>query len=383
MHELPNQPIAKELVAQMQLKLHHTAGRLLSRMRFVEQVAPRFEQSGILQKYVPIEELHLSVSGVATEERYIQAFGGWLYGCVLSRQDFVFKGREIIGNYQDSRVDINEIDGVDLENRIKWKRYHLLYDVLEEMFSRPQIPDLILVDLPLVIGRELIPRSDDPDVTEEYKDLTKRIREFWGKNLKKCYPHNEYGPRIVYFGNRQIGLILKALKRDGEKASPDQIDPAMQNWLNDQWFVLKGLGFERFIKSLMKPNTRTAAYSLRAVSQDNRVIPEEIYELGMLGFHLRCGIRTPVYQVETLGSPENWNTSDLNRLAAEIGFLTLYDNEKALPVPIWYARSKVAVIKKGRKRGLLEWYRSQTLRLIQNEEIIQDWLDDFSDFAGS
>ena len=57
--------------------------------------------------------------------------------------------------------------------------------------------------------------------------------------------------------------------------------------------------------------------------------------------------------------------------AADLIALTYFDHRKSLPLPLWYARQGVEVVK---KPGLLEFYKRETLRAMREEQVDQAWL---------
>ena len=53
-----------------------------------------------------------------------------------------------------------------------------------------------------------------------------------------------------------------------------------------------------------------------------------------------------------------------------------FDNRKAVPLPLWYAQQAVQVVK---KKGILEFYKRETLRAMQEEQVDQAWLAGWED----
>jgi hypothetical protein len=51
--------------------------------------------------------------------------------------------------------------------------------------------------------------------------------------------------------------------------------------------------------------------------------------------------------------------------------MTYFDHKKSLPLPLWYAQQAVEVIK---KKGLLEFYKRESLHAMKEEQVDQAWL---------
>ncbi len=61
----------------------------------------------------------------------------------------------------------------------------------------------------------------------------------------------------------------------------------------------------------------------------------------------------------------------MDDLASNLMAVTYFDHRGSLPLPIWYAQQAVEVIK---KKGLLEFYKRETLRAMQEEQVDRAWL---------
>ena len=72
--------------------------------------------------------------------------------------------------------------------------------------------------------------------------------------------------------------------------------------------------------------------------------------------------------------------SALDALAGDLLALTYFDSRNAVPLPLWYAQSGVEIVKKKvRGRGILEFYKAETLRAMREEQVDQAWLAGWED----
>jgi hypothetical protein len=101
-----------------------------------------------------------------------------------------------------------------------------------------------------------------------------------------------------------------------------------------------------------------------------------IGEQGLLGWHMQVGHRTPIWQVEVLGPADRWQSEDLDRVAAMLAYITLYDNPQALPLPLWHAIRLTRVPEK-----LLRGYRASMTQMLRDQSVEQAWLEGADAFA--
>ena len=87
---------------------------------------------------------------------------------------------------------------------------------------------------------------------------------------------------------------------------------------------------------------------------------------------MQVGVKTPVWQIETLGNRQNgqWKSEDVDRMCSMITYLTMYDNPKVTPLPLWYAQKLVRMP----KEVLVNYYK-ETLRLLREQTVDAAWLD--------
>ena len=83
--------------------------------------------------------------------------------------------------------------------------------------------------------------------------------------------------------------------------------------------------------------------------------------------------------METLGSAAHWREcggeDEIDALASDLISLTYFDVRQAVPLPLWYAQQSVQIIKKTQGgQGLLEFYKREALRAMQQELRDRAWL---------
>jgi hypothetical protein len=372
--------LAQSIAAAMQLRLPGTAGRVARKMRYIDEVAPKFRAGGLVRDVPELAFERLWAVGIASASNHIPAFGGVLYGAAALRQDVTLVERKASPNYQDSQVDVADMTFVQVDNRLQWREYRLTYQLLEELFDGTTLPDLILLDLPLLVFRGVQAASiGDDDVREEWEDLLALLSRFWGRYAARCYPSNPNGPLVAHLGRQHFGAVLTAIQAEGAKGAVDPVTPELAGLIAGEWDELRRAGVNRVLKGLLRPGKRTAAYPYTALGRDAlRAAPKVLGEAGLLGFHMQVGYRTPVWQVETVGPADRWTPDALDRLAAMLRHLTLHDHPKALPLPLWYATRLARVPDK-----LLYNYRGAMTQMLREQAVDRAWLEGVDELAST
>lgn len=370
--------LAQSIAAAMQLRLPGTAGRVARKMRYIDEIAPSFRAGGLVRDVPEAHFERVWAAGIATASNSIPAFGGVLYGAAALRQDVNLVEGKATPSYQDSQVDVADMTFVQVSNRLVWKEYRLAYSLLEELFEEATLPDLILLDLPLLVVRGLhVAALADEDVRDEWNDLLELMTRFWGRYAERCFPSNPDGPLVGHLGRRHFGAILTAIQADGVKGAVDPVTPELAQLVADEWADLRRAGVTRVLRGLLRPGKRTAAYPYAALGRDVlRAAPRLLGEQGLIGFHMQVGYRTPVWQVETLGPPDRWLSEALDRLAAMLVYLTLHDHPGALPLPLWYAMRLVKI-----KDKLLYGYRAAMTQMLREQSVDRAWLEGVEEFG--
>lgn len=365
--------LSKEIVANMTLRLPGTVGRIANKMRYVDRQAPELVRGGIVRTIPDATFDNVRGVGISCVSSSLDAFGGVLYGAAALRHDVSIHGNQVVETFQDSRIDINDINYLETKQRLAWKEYQLAYQLLDDLFAEPDRPDIILLDMPLTLQRaEQINRLEAEDVAKEWEETLSAVTRFWERNLSRVFPEDPDGPIVVSLTRRYFGAILNAVREKQSGASPEVLSKEAVALVSQNWPRLCEVGIMRALKGMLKARRRTAAYYYEALGGAlQRSEPKIVADYGCIGLHIRVGYNTPVWQVETLGGTgrAGWDSPAIDRLCSLLSYLTLYDNPQALPLPLWYAKQLVRMPK-----SILLNYHREAIRLLQDESVDASWL---------
>ena len=366
--------LARALAAAMSLRLPGTVGKIANKMRYIDSKAPLFVRGGIIRSIESRRFDRVYAVGVSSKSRSMPALGGILYGAAALRHDIVVSGNQVTEGFQDSRVDINDMNFLDASERLAWKEYILVYQLLTDLLDSDTKPDVIFVDIPL-----LVPRAEqslslaEPDVEEEWRELIEVMEAFWQRFLPSIYPNDPNGPFLVSLQSRRDlnAAVLNALREKGPAGSPEAISSEALDLVQSEWVQLRRVGILRFLRGALRAGHRTAAYYYEALGrQMKRFEPRTVADHGLIGFHIQVGLRTPIWKIETVGAPGQWDSEALDRLASITAFLTLNDSPRMKPLPLWYAEQLVMM-----PREVLSNYLRSTLGMLKDRAVDRAWLE--------
>ncbi|MEU1358739.1 hypothetical protein ABZ356_02735 [Micromonospora zamorensis] len=366
--------LARALAAAMSLRLPGTVGKIANKMRYIDSKAPLFVLGGIIRSIESRRFDRVYAVGVSSKSRSMPALGGILYGAAALRHDIVVSGNQVTEGFQDSRVDINDMNFLDASERLAWKEYILVYQLLTDLLDSDTKPDVIFVDIPL-----LVPRAEqslslaEPDVEEEWRELIEVMEAFWQRFLPSIYPNDLNGPFLVSLQSRRDlnAAVLNALREKGPAGSPEAISSEALDLVQSEWVQLRRVGVLRFLRGALRAGHRTAAYYYEALGrQMKRFEPRTVANHGLIGFHIQVGLRTPIWKIETVGAPGQWNSEALDRLASITAYLTLNDNPRMKPLPLWYAEQLVMM-----PREVLSNYLRSALGMLKDRAVDRAWLE--------
>lgn len=140
------------------------------------------------------------------------------------------------------------------------------------------MPELVLLDLPLVMGRAVYAQVLEDDETDrelraEITALRERAEAFWSRHLERCFPFAETGPRVVSLVRRPFGGLLRLLNARGKDVSPDPIDAATEQLIQTEWMQMLSVGIERVVAGILLPEHRTAAIEREESRRDRDAFP--------------------------------------------------------------------------------------------------------------
>ncbi|MEK4138298.1 hypothetical protein MHB75_09295 [Kurthia sp. FSL E2-0154] len=371
--------IANSLVAKVQLGLPSTVAKLGSKMRFIDQIAPKLRNSGVIRTVTKKVPLTLNVTGIATASKTIPAFGGILYSAGALRQDLSIQDGVVYQTYQDSLVDIDEADDVDVTQKLKFVHINQMYDLLEELLNEANRPELVIVDSPLILERSDAPLESYEELHFDYIACKERIEQFWKDHKHEIYPFNSSGVKIVSVSSKRFGSVFYGLTSEHtEKYMIDSLVTQELSSLSTSFDKIKKVGVKKLLNGVLTRRTRTAAYEFDLLTSDNRLEPQFVRELGVINFHFRAGMRTMPLLVEAIGHKEDWKTESVDGLTSDLISLYTIDQLKALPLPLWYASHGLKAIKTG---TIIQYYKSQAHEMIKNENVESVWTEEVDLFG--
>ncbi len=375
-------PISQSIVANIQLGLPATVSRLSSKMRFIDKIAPALKESGVVRNIELIAPLTIKASGIAATNRTSSAFGGMLYVAGAVRQDILISEGSIYKTRQESIVDVDEIDDLDNQKKLKFIDIINVYKLLSDLMEDDEKPELVLVDVPLVLERSDAPLEDRKDIIRIYDKCRETIKFFWDKYKDMVYPFNENGIKIASVGTKRFGAIIYALTEDNLVYIPDDVDNSIVKKMEELMPKIQDVGIKRLLTGILVKRTRTAAFQYDGLNKDNRLEPETLRDVGLIGMHIKAGNTTPPLLVEVLGSVKDWSSEMLDKLASQIISLIAFDQKKALPLPLWYAQYALKPVEatNNGKNVILEYYKTQAREMLQNEALESIWKEDLDVF---
>ncbi len=375
-------PISQSIVANIQLGLPATVSKLSSKMRFIDKIAPSLKKCGVIRNIELINPLTIMASGISATNRTSNAFGGILYVAGAVRQDVLIDDGSIYKTRQESIVDVDEIDDLDNQKKLKFIDIINVYKLLEDLMEDDEKPELVLVDVPLVLERSDAPVDDRIDIMKIYDECKKTIKSFWEKYKENIYPFSKRGIKIASVGTKRFGAIVFALTQDNLRYIPDKIDSSIIERIENLMPKIKDVGIKRLLTGILVKRTRTAAFQYDGLNKDSRLEPESLRKVGLMGMHIKAGNTTPPLLVEVLGSVGNWTTEMLDELASQVISLITFDQQKAMPLPLWYAKYALKPVEatNNGKNAILQFYKTQAREMLKNEELESIWREDLDVF---
>lgn len=383
--KLNHTPIAQEMTAQLQLGLFGTVGKLARQLRSLDRIAPRLKEGGLVRRLEIDRDRQRTAIGISVAQRRIEAFGGLLYGAAALGHGMTTKGGDIAHTGQLSRMDVGDMSLLEAKKRLQWKSYGLVYDLLEELFEGGELPELLILDIPLVMGRSLYAQllvgdETDHELQAELDALKDRANRFWDRWAGRCYPFDLEGPKVVSLARGRFGSLLRLIHKKDAAITPDPLDPEVAGLISGEWAQILSVGIDRVLHGILAPEHRTAAFDREQDRLDKDAFPTALRDRGSVAFHYLTGLRGQPVQVETLGSVGEWadgpGAAALDSLAGDLVALTYFDHRQSVPLPLWYARQGLEPVK---KKGLLEFYKREALRAMRQEQVDRSWLVGWED----
>lgn len=377
--ERDSTPIAQSLLAKVQLGLPGTVVKISSKMRFIDSIAPLLRKGGVVKPVQLLRPLTIKAAGIATAYRTVTAFGGVLYCAGAVRQDIYVNEGSVYQTFQDSVVDVDEVDELDILRKMKFIQIMQTYRLLDELMQEQDRPKLVMADVPLVLEHTDQPAEGYEELQTYYKECLNIIEAFWDKHAKRIYPFSNDGIYLVSLNSKKFGAVFYGLTDEKQRFILDEISEETIKTVEQSFDKVKRVGLQKLLNGALPRNYRTAAYDYRMLTDQNRLHPVSIRKLGLAAYHFRAGMQTKPCQVEFLGARDDWEINRLNDLASSIVSLYTIDQPKARPLPLWYAAHALKPVSSG---ALLQYFKTQTREMIKNEEVESVWKEELDLFGG-
>ncbi len=366
--------LAQALAIESQLRLPGSAGRLIKQIRDIETVAPLFRDAGLVKAVRRPAVIDLSVSGVATRSSVKKALGGFVYASAGVRTDMLIARNQISTRGSDS---ISELDDIDFE--AQRKRLDLIemrhgYRLAERLLSEPSPSQLVLLDTPLFISRDLVPQKHARKHVGDYDKTRKVIEEFWGVHRANLFPWNPRGAVVASIVAERFSAIVSIARQDLRKEEgrkhlllSDGFDEGRAARLSELDEKLSGIGDQRFIHGILTAFSRTMAF--RMTESQPRMAPEEAVAGGLIGFHYRGGRGSAIQMVQLAGEERDWDSPSLDAVAWKLMVLDMQSRRRAYPLPQVLGAEQLKVLDQ-----FAAYYRAGLSDAMRQNEIEETWL---------
>lgn len=366
--------LAQSLAIDSQLRLPGSAGRLLKQIRDIEQVAPLFRDAGLVKAVAKPSVVNLKVSGIATRSCLQKALGGFIYASAAVRTDLIIEDNRVSTKGSDS---VSELDDIDFE--AQRKRLDLIeirqgYALAEKLLISAETVDLILLDTPLFLERDMVPLSRNRRHVQEYERTKQVIENFWGRYRQQLFPWNQQGPVFTSILAERFSAIVNIAKQDlrtveGRKhlLLNDGFNDAVTPELTQLESQLMGIGDLRFIHGILGNFSRTIAF--RMTENRSRMEPSVEVAQGVIGFHFRSARAGQIKLVQLAGEEADWNSESLDAVACRLMVLDMQNHKKAMPLPQILGYQQLRILEQ-----FAAYYRKGLHGSLRNNEIETIWL---------
>lgn len=366
--------LAQSLAIESQIRLPGSAGRLLKQIRDIESVAPIFRDAGLVKAVERPATIDLTVSGVATHSCIKRALGGFIYASAGVRTDMLIDANRISTRGSDSIAELDDIDFEAQRKRLDLVEMRQAYALVERQLKQGNAAQLILLDSPLFISREMIPLKRNVKHWQEYEKTRDAISEFWDIHREHLFPWNPQGPVLVSILAERFSAIVSIARQDlkteaGRKhlLLTDGFDQTQANRLIDLEERLSGVGDYRFIKGILGAFTRTMAF--RMTENRARMEPAESVEYGVVGFHFRGGRSSEIQLAQLAGEESDWDADTLDAVAWKLMVLDMQGQRKSTPLPQLLGQQQLKMLEQ-----FAAYYRQGLSQAMKENEVEETWL---------
>ena len=366
--------LAQSLAIESQIRLPGSAGRLLKQIRDIESVAPIFRDAGLVKAVQRPATVDLTVSGVATHSCIKRALGGFIYASAAVRTDMLIDSNRISTRGSDSVAELDDIDFEAQRKRLDLVEMRQAYALVERQLKNAEASQLILLDTPLFIAREMIPLKRNVKHWQEYEKTRTAISSFWENYREQLFPWNPQGAVLVSILSQRFSAIVSIARQDlkteeGRKhlLLTDGFNQAQANRLVDLESRLSAVGDYRFIKGILGAFTRTMAF--RMTENRARMEPTEPVEFGVVGFHFRGGRSSEIQMAQLAGEESDWNTETLDEVAWKLMVLDMQGQRKSTPLPQLLGHQQLKMLEQ-----FTAYYRQGLSNAMKENHVEETWL---------
>ena len=371
---MKNMNLAQSLAIDSQLRLPGSAGRLLKQIRDIEQVAPLFRDAGLVKAVPKPTMVNLSVAGIATKSCIQKALGGFIYASAAIRTDLLIQDNQVSTKGTDSVSELDDIDFEAQRKRLDLIEIRQAYTLVERTLTSDEPCDLILLDTPLFLARDMAPLERNRRHKAEYEKTKTSIDDFWKKHREQLFPWNPSGPVVASILAERFSAIVSIARQDlrteqGRKQilSSDGFEGSFSERLSDLEGNLEGIGDLRFVNGILGNYSRTIAFRLSEEQQ--RLEPKDQANQGLIGFHFRSARGGQVKLVQLAGDEPDWNSEVLNQVASRLMVLDMQSKGSTMPLPQLLGYQQLGILPK-----FAEYYRKGLHGALKNNDVETSWL---------
>jgi hypothetical protein len=366
--------LAQSLAIDSQLRLPGSAGRLLKQIRDIEQIAPLFRDSGLIKAVTKPTLVNLRVNGIATRSCLDKALGGFIYASAAVRTDLLIEDNKVSTIGGDSISELDDIDFEAQRKRLDLIEIRQAYQLVERQLLSDAPCDLILIDTPLFLARDMAPLDRNIRHKAEYEKTKHIIESFWQKYRTSLFPWNKNGVVLASILAERFSAIVSIARQDlrSEQCRKQILETDGFNHYESQKLQsieerLRGIGDLRFINGILGNYSRTIAFRLS--QKEDRMEPNQEAMKGLIGFHFRSARTGQIKMVELAGDEPDWQSNDLDLVSTRLMVLDMQNKGNAMPLPQLLGYQQLTILPK-----FATFYRQNLHNALKNNEIEKVWL---------
>jgi hypothetical protein len=269
------------------------------------------------------------------------------------------------------------LDDIDFEaqrKRLDLVEMRHCYALVERLLQQGASANLILIDTPLFIDRDMVPLKRNVRHWAEYEKTRDAIERFWQNHRKDLFPWNPDGPVLASILAERFSAIVSIARQDlrtetGRKhiLTADGFVPDATSMLDGLEDRLMGIGDTRFINGILGNFARTIAF--RMTENRSRMEPASEVGQGVIGFHFRSARASQIKMAQLAGEEADWNASLLDTVASRLMILDMQSQKKAMPLPQLLSRQQLNILEK-----FSAYYRQGLNEALRNNDVESTWL---------